>query len=159
MQTKGWVKTAAWFGMFLFLLAGICLAADQAAAAAPAAAPVWKGILMGAINGAIVGVVGYFSQSKNPDGSHEDFDVRRCVGTIIVGLGIGAFAAWKGKTFDSVEAWVENSGYVATAELVLKMIWRNGPQGFLSGLLGAVKGGAGNPPSLPAPSAAPSKPS
>lgn len=152
--------------LFVFLAcSGIAFAvqapgapAAPAAAAAPATSTA-TAILLAAANGALIGVVGWLSQRKQEDGSHEPFDPVQLVTTILVGALIGAIAAWRKKSFGDVETWVENSGYVAVAEMLLKAVWRNFSV-KLSSVLGSLKaGGTATNPTTPAPAPAdPPKP-
>lgn len=155
MKTR-WMQFAM-VAVMLFVVSSTALA-FQAAAGAPAAAAattsVWSAILMAAFNGAIIGVVGWLSQRKEADGSHQDFDPVQLVMTIVVGAGIGAIAAWRHKSFGDVETWVQNSGYVTLAEILLKMVWRNGTV-KVADTLAALKAGAAANPTVSAPETPP----
>lgn len=151
-------KKCVWFMFFsMVVMTGIAMAAQAAAApAAPAGTSTLTSVLLAALNGAVIGLVGWLAQKKQDDGSHETFDPVQLVMTIIVGAAIGAIAAWRKKSFGDVETWIENSGYVAVAELALKAVWRNASV-KLSDVIGSLKQGAANPPQAPSPD--PSKPS
>ena len=118
--------------------------AAPAATAAPATHP-GTAILMAALNGAVIGVLGWLSQRKAADGSHEAFDPVQLTTTVVVGAGVGAVAAWRGKSFSDVETWIQNSGYVTLAEIVLKSLWRNGTITVQSVLTSLQQGAAANP--------------
>lgn len=155
----GWMGKAIFVAIAVMVLSGTAFAFQAATGGTPATSPaptsLASAILMAALNGAIVGVVGWLSQRKEADGSHQDFDPVQLVVTVLVGAAIGAIAAWRKKSFGDIETWVENSGYVTLAEIALKAVWRNGTV-KLSGALAAIKQGAqgaGNPsvPATPAP--------
>jgi len=136
--------------MIFAFLATYALAQTVAPAAAPPAAPAaatstTAAILLAALNGAIVGFLGWLSQRKQPDGTLEKFDPVQLMVTVLVGAGIGAIAAWRGKSFSDVETWIQNSGYVTLAEIALKAIWRNGSV-TVAGILATLQKGASNPP-------------
>ncbi|HXX93916.1 MAG TPA: hypothetical protein VEN81_09795 [Planctomycetota bacterium] len=141
-----------WIAMIVAFLATYALAQTVVPAGAPAAAPAaattstTAAILLAALNGAIVGFLGWLSQRKQPDGTLEKFDPVQLMITVLVGAGVGAIAAWRGKSFNDVETWIQNSGYVTLAEIALKAIWRNGSV-TVAGILGALKAGGSNPPS------------
>lgn len=153
MKTNWKLRTVAAMAIVM-VLSGTAFAMQAAAAApgaaAPAATSVWSAILMAALNGAIVGVVGWLSQRKEADGSHQDFDPVQLVVTVVVGAVIGAIAAWRKKSFGDIETWVENSGYVTLAEIVLKAVWRNGTV-KIAATLATLKAGSAANPTLPAP--------
>jgi hypothetical protein len=153
MKRNTWVLV----GFMVFAMSMIAYAAQAATGAAPVAAAattsMGSAILMAALNGAIIGVVGWLSQRKEADGTHQDFDPVQLVVTVLVGAAIGAIAAWRKKSFGDVETWVENSGYVTLAEILLKAVWRNGSV-KISGALASLKQGAATQnPTLPAPAA------
>lgn len=149
-------KILAWSALFTMMGATMAFAQAAAAPAATTATSTLTSILLAAVNGGVIGLVGWLAQKKEDDGAHQAFDPVKLVVTIVVGAGIGAIAAWRKKSFGDVETWVENSGYVAVAELALKAVWRNFSV-KLSDVLGSLKQGAANPPQ--APSAPPSNPS
>lgn len=156
------MRLRAWIMAAFFVAMGTFAFAQAAAPAAPAAAPTSTAtaILLAALNGALVGVVGWLSQRKAADGTHETFDPIQLIATIVVGAGIGAVAAWRHKSFWDVQTWIENSGYVTLAEIVLKALWRNGSV-TIAGVLGTIKaGGTSNPtaPALPGTDSTPSAP-
>lgn len=157
------IMRSAFMFLFAFFLVCVTVAfAQTTPAAGTAAAPLWKGIALGILNGLIVGVVGYF-KAKNDDGTHEAFDVKTFVGTAIVGAIVGGIAGFQHKSFTDVQSWLETSGTVAIAEMVLKALWRNGSLhvadwvaalGFGANATknvgnGGNGGGAGNPPTPP----------
>lgn len=131
MMTPGYrqgqkVMRAAFMLLFAFFIMSFTVALAQTPVAAPGQAePFWKGIAMGALNGLVVGIIGFF-KSKNDDGTHEDFDVKTFLGTAIVGAVVGGIAGFQHKSFTDVKSWIETSGTVAIAEMVMKAVWRNG---------------------------------
>ena len=138
--------------MFLLCMEQVLLA-QASTAPAPSVTHTGTAILLAALNGAVIGVLGWLSQRKTADGTHEAFDPVQLVTTVVVGAGVGAVAAWRGKSFGDVETWIQNSGYVTLAEMALKALWRNGTvtvQGVLTSL---QQGAAANPipPAPPAP--------
>jgi hypothetical protein len=148
------MKLRIWFMAAMFVMMGTYAFACQAAgapAAAPTATSTTSAILLAALNGALVGVVGWLSQRKSADGSHEAFDPVQLIITVLVGAGIGAVAAWRKKSFGDVQTWIENSGYVTLAEIALKAVWRNASV-TITGVLATLKGGSANPtvPAIPA---------
>jgi hypothetical protein len=133
----------------------VLLLAQAPPAVSPAPTHTGTAILLAALNGAVIGVLGWLSQRKQDDGTHEAFDPVQLVTTVVVGAGVGAIASWRGKSFGDVETWIQNSGYVTLAEMALKALWRNGTvtvQGVLTSL---QQGAAANPipPASPAPPA------
>lgn len=153
------MKLRMLFMAAIFVMMGTYALAMQVAPAAPAAAAsaatsTTSAILLAALNGALVGFVGWLSQRKKEDGAHEKLDPVQLVVTIVVGAGVGAIAAWRKKSFGDVETWIENSGYVTLAEVILKAIWRNGSLKVADVLATLKSGTAANPtpPAPPAPS-------
>jgi hypothetical protein len=149
----------AFMFLFAFFLVSFTVVWAQAGGSAPAADPWWKGIGLGILNGLVVGVVGYF-KSKNDDGTHEAFDVKTFIGTAVVGGVVGGIAGFQHKSFTDVKSWIETSGTVAIAEMVMKAVWRNGSLHVADWIaklgfgVNATKsdggnGGAGNPPPPP----------
>lgn len=152
------IMRAAFMFLFAFFLVSFTIAfaqATPAAGTAAAASSIWKGLGLGVLNGLIVGVIGYF-KAKNDDGTHEAFDVKTFIGTAVVGAVVGGIAGFQHKSFTDVQSWLETSGTVAIAEMVLKAVWRNGSLhvadwiaklGF--GVNATKSDGAGNPPTPP----------
>jgi hypothetical protein len=140
------------FLAIVFMLSMDALLFAQAAttAAVPAATHPATAILLAALNGAVIGVLGWLSQRKASDGTHEAFDPVQLVTTVVVGAGVGAIASWRGKSFTDVETWIQNSGYVTLAEVALKALWRNGTV-TIQGVLTSLQQGAAANPIPPAP--------
>lgn len=160
------VKKAWMFRMcvFLFLMsAGLCFAAQAGAAAAAPAAPVaaagsiWGGVLKGILAGALAAGMGYLSQQKAADGTHEAFDVVQFVATIIVGILVGAYSGWKNLSLMDVENLPILSSVIAGVELVLKVVWRNGSV-KLADALATLQSGTKANPTVPPPTTPPKQP-
>lgn len=147
--------------LFLMLSFLCVLCAFQAVPAAVAGgSSVGWGIGKGAVAGLLAAVFGWASQKKDPSGDHEDFDVAQGVVTAIVGAGIGAFAAWKHMSIADAENLPILGSIVMAAEIILKIVWRNGKVSLQralgtvqAGSNGGGSGGAGNP-TTPAPAPA-----
>jgi hypothetical protein len=152
---KRWIPLVI-ASLFLLSMEQVVLA-QTATGAAPTATHLGTGILLAALNGAVIGVLGWLSQRKTEDGTHEAFDPVQLVTTVVVGAGIGAVAAWRGKSFGDVETWIQNSGYVTLAEVALKALWRNGTV-TVQGVLTSLQQGAATNPTPPAPPAQTPKP-
>lgn len=135
--------------LFLLCMEQVLLA-QAVAGPAPTVTHTGTAILLAALNGAVIGVLGWLSQTKSADGSHEAFDPVQLVTTVVVGAGVGAVAAWRGKSFGDIETWIQNSGYVTLAEMALKALWRNGTV-TVQGVLTSLQQGAATNPTLPAP--------
>lgn len=124
------------------------------AAAAPAAASttsVLAGIGKGALAGLLAAVIGWASQKKQDDGTHEDWEWPQAIATGVIGAGFGAFAAWKHISLVDAEnlPWVPF--VLAGVEQGLKAIFRN-LKVQIMGAFGVVKAGSsGNPTTPPAP--------
>lgn len=149
-------------GTYAFAMAAVQAAAPAAAPAVAASTSTTSAILLAALNGALIGFMGWLSQRKSADGSHETFDPVQLVVTIVIGAGVGAVAAWRKKSFGDVETWIENSGYVTLAEIALKAVWRNGSL-HLANVLATLKSGSATNPTVPAvpapdPASVPPKP-
>jgi len=137
------------------MLSFLCvLCSFQAPAAAVGGSSVAWGIARGAVAGVVAAIFGWASQKKDANGDHEDFDVAQGVVTGIVGAGIGAFAAWKHMSIADVENMPLLGTVIMAAEMLVKIVWRNGKVS-LQKALGTVQagtngggggsGGSGNP--------------
>lgn len=143
-------KSAATLFVMLSFLCVLC--SFQAPAAAAAGTSVAWGIAKGALAGVIAAIFGWASQKKDETGDHEDFDVAQGVVTGIVGAGVGAFAAWKHMSLADTENLPILGTVIMGAEMLLKIVWRNGKVSLQralgtvqAGTNGGGNGGSGNP--------------
>lgn len=152
----GYMKIRKWWLLSVAILLSMEVILFAQAAAAPSAPATHPGtaILLAALNGAVIGVLGWLSQKKTDDGTHEAFDPVQLVTTVVVGAGVGAVAAWRGKSFSDIETWIQNSGYVTLAEVALKALWRNGTV-TVQGVLSSLQQGAAANPTVPVSQAQP----
>ena len=112
--------------LFAVLSVAMFTMAFQAAAAPAAAAPSMLSMIgKNALMGVIAALVGWGSQPKNDDGSHESWDWTQLPLTVLVGAGFGVYAALSHSTLGQAE----NSGWVplviAGLENVVKLLFRN----------------------------------
>ncbi len=159
------MKRFAWFGLMLFLMAGVALAFQDAAPAAAAdgiaatdgAAPAdskipggIQGILSGLIGGVMAVFLGWGKNKNASTGEMEKFDIKYAWPTLIIGAIVGLAAHWMNLTPQGLVASVETSpifaGVVLGAEMLWKMIFRHTTP-MIRDALGAIKGAPENPTS------------
>jgi len=148
-------KISAKSASVLFVMLGfLCvLCSFQAVpAAVVGGSSVGWGIAKGAVAGVLAAIFGWASQKKDANGDHEDFDVAQGVVTAVVGAGIGAFAAWKHMSIADVENMPILGTVIMAAEMLIKIVWRNGKVSLQralgtvqAGTNGGGSGGSGNP--------------
>lgn len=154
-----WMAKAALAAMMVLVLTAPAFAFQAAAPAAPAGAAtaagsIWSGILKGILAAGGAALMGWMAQQKNTDGTHESFDLIQFIATVILGAGVGAYAAWKNMPMLDVENLPVLSAIIAFIEMGIKVLWRNGSV-HLAGALATLKAGTAANPTPPAPGAQP----
>lgn len=159
-MTKRWRKLSARHASVLFavLATAFVVMAFQAAAApaAPASTSTLAGLGKGALAGLLAAVIGWASQAKQADGSHEDWDWPQAMLTAVIGAGFGAIAAWKNIPLMTAEnlPWVPF--VLAGIEQGLKAVFRNLAAKFnIAGALATLKAGTSVNPTGSAPGTPP----
>lgn len=140
-------KAASTLFLMLSLVSVLCAFQAVPAAVAGSSSVGW-GIAKGAVAGLIAAIFGWASQKKDANGDHEDFDVPQGIVTAVVGAGVGAYAAWKHMAIADVENLPLLGTVIMAAEMVLKIVWRNGKislQRALGTVQAGTNGGGGNP--------------
>jgi hypothetical protein len=144
-------KISAKSASVLFVMLGfLCVLCSFQAVPVPAVggSSVGWGIARGAVAGVLAAIFGWASQKKDPNGDHEDFDVAQGVVTAVVGAAIGAFAAWRHMSIADVENMPILGTVIIAAEMLIKIVWRNGKvslQRALGTVQAGTNGGSGNP--------------
>lgn len=107
---------------FLFVFAGIAMAADQAV---PGGFDSWKGLTKGIgagiLAGVSVAVLGYL-KDKDPN---KKWDSKQAGVTLVVGAIIGGVAGFHKSDLTKPEDWYQTGTAVLLAELIGKATWRN----------------------------------
>jgi len=109
-----------WTMAFVFVGAGIALAADTKDAAA--AGFNWNAIWQGAVQGVIATLIMWV---KSP-GSGK-FDIRGLAVKLPVGIIVGAVAGFRGQSFDDTMIWATNIGIIVVVDALVKAVLRRLP--------------------------------
>jgi len=116
-----WQKAVLSFA-FLFVIAGVAFAADQAV---PGGFDSWKGLVKGIgagiLSGVSVAVLG-FLKDKDPN---KKWDSKQAGVTLVVGAIIGGVAGFHKSDLTKPEDWYQTGTAVLLAELIAKATWRN----------------------------------
>ena len=137
----------------VFLLTGMALEEEGAAAEAVKLPGVLKGILNGIFGGALAVFLGWAKNKNTATGNQEKFDIKYAWPTLIIGAIIGIIAHFMGLTPEGLVSSVESSpiftAVIVGAEMLWKVIFRQTAP-MVREALDAIKN-AGRNPTPPAP--------